>query len=128
MCDECLILLGVFLSLTDRTREDLKTMKRGINNISETLQTLRVSPTKEEGQFPQTAAIKVSLSNGCLKPVLLIDQWLCLGLVLLGPTRTASYPKKGPKVLQLIHLTSIILSVSRMRDEIKRPKLFTLLR
>ena len=96
MCDECLILLGVFLSLTDRTREDLKTMKRGINNISETLQTLRVSPTKEEGQFPQTAAIKVSLSNGCLKPVLLIDQWLCLGLVSIGSHKNSFVSKKGP--------------------------------
>ena len=74
MCDESLILLCVFFSLTDGTREDLKKIKSGIENISETLQTLKVSPTKEEGQFPQTAVIKESLLDGSLKPLLLIDQ------------------------------------------------------
>ena len=74
MCDESLILLCVFLSLTDGTREDLKEIKSGIENISETLQFLKVSPTKQEGQFPQTAAIKEFLLDGSLKPLLLIDQ------------------------------------------------------
>ena len=44
-------------------------MKSGIENISETLQTLKVSPTKEDGQFPQTPAIKESLkwlSKACI--------------------------------------------------------------
>ena len=58
VCNESVILFCVFFFLTVRTIEDLKKMKSGIENISETLQTLKVSPTKEDGQFPQTPAIK----------------------------------------------------------------------
>ena len=53
--------------LTDRTREDLKEIQNKIENINENLKTLMESPTREEGQFPQTVAC-------CLRLVLLIDQ------------------------------------------------------
>lgn len=47
---------------TERTRKDLQQMKSGIEKISETLQTLKASPTKEKGQFPQpTAHRKLSI-------------------------------------------------------------------
>ena len=52
MCDESLILLSIFFSLTDRTRKDLRQMK---SDISEKLKTL-VSATKEESEFPHIVA------------------------------------------------------------------------
>ena len=67
MFDEHLILLSVFFSLTDTTKEDLKEIKNKIENINENLKTLVGSPTREEGQFPQTVA-------RCLRLVLLTDR------------------------------------------------------
>ena len=52
MCDESLILLGIFFSLTDGTRKDLRQMK---SDISEKLKTL-VSATREESEFPHIVA------------------------------------------------------------------------
>lgn len=96
--DEHLILLSVFFPLTDRTREDLKEIKNKIENINENLKTLMASPTREEGQFPQTVA-------GCLRLVLLIDQWLFV-YITLGPHKNNSasineFPQKIPQCCNL---------------------------
>ena len=124
--DEHLILLSVFFPLTDRTREDLKEIKKQDRKHQWKLKDFNgISDPRGRSVSPNCSPLlKASIADWSVT-ICLYHSW--------APQKQFRIHERispeDPAVLQFIHLPLLILSASDMRDYIpwtrwKRPRMF----